>query len=337
VSDAAATKVLEVRDLSVQFRTNDGAVYAVNHVDFELGRGQTLGIVGESGSGKSQTVLAMMGLLARNGSASGQVLHHGRNLLGLSPTELNAIRGDRIAMIFQDPMTSLNPYLTVERQMTEVLELHRGMGRRAARLRAIEALDAVKTPDAKRRIDFYPHEFSGGMRQRVMIAMALLCEPEVLIADEPTTALDATVQAQITVLLRELQRDFGTAILMITHDLGVVAGLCDDVMVMYGGRVMEHASADDIFHRPSHPYTRGLLAALPRLDDTSARLVSIPGNPPNMNELPPGCPFSARCRYMEDRCVTTMPLLQRRDVASTALRACHRSVAELDAMEASDA
>ena len=337
MSDAAATKVLEVKDLSVQFRTNDGVVYAVNHVDFELGRGQTLGIVGESGSGKSQTVLAMMGLLARNGSASGQVLHHGRNLLGLSPTELNAIRGDRIAMIFQDPMTSLNPYLTVERQMTEVLELHRGMGRRAARLRAIEALDAVKIPDAKRRIDFYPHEFSGGMRQRVMIAMALLCEPEVLIADEPTTALDATVQAQITVLLRELQRDFGTAILMITHDLGVVAGLCDDVMVMYGGRVMEHASADDVFHRPSHPYTRGLLAALPRLDDTSAKLVSIPGNPPNMNELPPGCPFSARCRYVEDRCVTTMPLLQRRDVASTALRACHRSVAELDAMEASDA
>jgi len=337
VSDAPATKVLEVKDLSVQFRTNDGAVYAVNHVDFELGRGQTLGIVGESGSGKSQTVLAMMGLLARNGSASGQVLHHGRNLLGLSPTALNAIRGDRIAMIFQDPMTSLNPYLTVERQMTEVLELHRGMGRRAARLRAIEALDAVKIPDARRRIDFYPHEFSGGMRQRVMIAMALLCEPELLIADEPTTALDATVQAQITVLLRELQRDFGTAILMITHDLGVVAGLCDDVMVMYGGRVMEHASADDIFHRPSHPYTRGLLAALPRLDDTSARLVSIPGNPPNMNELPPGCPFSARCRYVEDRCATTMPLLQRRDVASTALRACHRSVAELDAMEASDA
>jgi oligopeptide transport system ATP-binding protein len=336
MSDMPAAKLLEVKDLSVQFRTNDGAVYAVNHVGLTLERGQTLGIVGESGSGKSQTVLAMMGLLARNGAASGQVLHHGRNLLGLSPAELNAVRGDRIAMIFQDPMTSLNPYLTVERQMTEVLELHRGMGRRAARLRAIEALDAVKISDAKRRIDFYPHEFSGGMRQRVMIAMALLCEPELLIADEPTTALDATVQAQITVLLRELQRDFGTAILMITHDLGVVAGLCDDVMVMYGGRVMEHASADDIFHRPSHPYTRGLLAALPRIDGTSTSLVSIPGNPPNMNALPPGCPFSARCRYVEARCTTTMPLLQRRDLASTALRACHRSVAELDAMGAGD-
>ena len=329
-------KVLAVKDLSVRFRTNDGAVYAVNHVSFELGRGQTLGIVGESGSGKSQTVLAMMGLLARNGAASGEVLHHGRNLLGLSPAELNAVRGDRIAMIFQDPMTSLNPYLTVERQMTEVLELHRGLGRREARARAIKALDAVKIPEAKRRIDFYPHEFSGGMRQRVMIAMALLCEPEVLIADEPTTALDATVQAQITQLLRDLQRDHGTAIVMITHDLGVVAGLCDDVMVMYGGRVMEHASADDIFHRPSHPYTRGLLAALPRLDAGAGALVSIPGNPPNMNALPPGCPFSARCGHVEERCVTTVPLLQRISPASQALRACHRSVAELDAMEAAD-
>jgi oligopeptide transport system ATP-binding protein len=336
VTDATSTKVLEVKDLSVRFRTNDGAVYAVNNVSFELGRGQTLGIVGESGSGKSQTVLAMMGLLARNGTASGQVLHHGRNLLGLAPAELNAVRGDRIAMIFQDPMTSLNPYLTVERQMTEVLELHRGLGRREARVRAIAALDAVKIPDAKRRIDFYPHEFSGGMRQRVMIAMALLCEPEVLIADEPTTALDATVQAQITQLLRELQRDHGTAIVMITHDLGVVAGLCDDVMVMYGGRVMEHAPADAIFHRPSHPYTRGLLAALPRMDASAGALVSIPGNPPNMNALPPGCPFSARCRYVEARCATTMPLLQRIDVASPTQRACHRTVAALDAMEAAD-
>jgi oligopeptide transport system ATP-binding protein len=337
MDEAKVTPVLEVKDLSVQFRTNDGAVYAVNHVDFQLGRGQTLGIVGESGSGKSQTVLAMMGLLARNGTATGQVLHHGRNLLGLSAAELNAVRGDRIAMIFQDPMTSLNPYLTVERQMTEVLELHRGCSRREARVRAIAALDAVKIPDAARRIDFYPHEFSGGMRQRVMIAMALLCEPEVLIADEPTTALDATVQAQITVLLRELQREHGTAIVMITHDLGVVAGLCDDVMVMYGGRVMEHASAEDIFHRPSHPYTRGLLAALPRLDDTSATLVSIPGNPPNMNALPPGCPFSARCRYVEERCVATMPLLQRLEPASATLRACHRTLAELDAMDATEA
>ena len=337
MSDATHTPVLEVRDLCVRFATNDGPVYAVNDVGFELGRGQTLGIVGESGSGKSQTMLAMMGLLARNGTATGQVLHHGRNLLGLPAAELNAVRGDRVAMIFQDPMTSLNPYLTVERQMTEVLELHRDLGRREARVRAIRALDDVKIPDAKRRIDFYPHEFSGGMRQRVMIAMALLCEPEVLIADEPTTALDATVQAQIVQLLRELQREHGTAIVMITHDLGVVAGLCDDVLVMYGGRVMEHASADDIFHRPSHPYTRGLLAALPRLDAGAETLRSIPGNPPNMNALPPGCPFSARCRFVEERCVSTLPMLQHLAPGVPTLRACHRAVADLDAMEAADA
>ncbi len=330
------TKLLQVRDLSVQFKTNDGLVYAVNKLNFELGRGQTLGIVGESGSGKSQTVLAMMGLLARNGAATGEVLHHGRNLLALAPAELNAIRGDRIAMIFQDPMTSLNPYLTVERQMTEVLELHRGMSRREARVRATQLLDAVKIPDAKRRIGFFPHEFSGGMRQRVMIAMALLCEPEVLIADEPTTALDATVQAQITVLLRELQRDFGTAIVLITHDLGVVAGLCDDVMVMYGGRVMEHASADDIFHRPSHPYTRGLLAALPRLDEAADALTSIPGNPPNMNSLPPGCPFSPRCRYAIDACSAAMPPLVLREPGAAAWRACVRTPAELDAIDAAE-
>jgi oligopeptide transport system ATP-binding protein len=333
MSDAASAPVLEVKGLSVRFATGDGPVHAVNDVGFTLARGQALGIVGESGSGKSQTVLAMMGLLARNGAATGQVLHHGRNLLALAPAELNAVRGDRIAMIFQDPMTSLNPYLTVERQMTEVLELHRGLERRAARVRAIQALDAVRIPDAKRRIDFYPHEFSGGMRQRVMIAMALLCEPEVLIADEPTTALDATVQAQITQLLRELQRDHGTAIVMITHDLGVVAGLCDEVMVMYGGRVMEHAAADAVFHRPSHPYTRGLLAALPRLDADGGALASIPGNPPDMSALPPGCPFSPRCAHVEDRCVATQPLLRRLEPASATLRACHRSVAELDAAE----
>jgi len=337
VSETTATPVLEVKDLSVRFATNDGPVYAVNDVGLSLARGQTIGIVGESGSGKSQTMLAMMGLLARNGTATGQVLHHGRNLLGLPAAELNAVRGDRIAMIFQDPMTSLNPYLSVERQMTEVLELHRGCSRREARTRAIQALDAVKIPDARRRIDFYPHEFSGGMRQRVMIAMALLCEPEVLIADEPTTALDATVQAQIVQLLRELQRDHGTAIVMITHDLGVVAGLCDDVIVMYGGRVMEHASAEDVFHRPSHPYTRGLLAALPRLDAGAGALRSIPGNPPNMNALPPGCPFSARCRFVQERCTTTMPLLQPLAPGVPTLRACHRPVADLDALEADHA
>ncbi|MBK9234891.1 MAG: oligopeptide ABC transporter ATP-binding protein OppD [Rhodoferax sp.] len=321
--------LLQVKNLDVRFQTNDGPVYAVNQLNFELGRGETLGIVGESGSGKSQTVLAMMGLLAKNGSAAGQVLYQGQDLLSMPAQQLNRIRGNRVAMIFQDPMTSLNPYLTVERQMTEVLELHKAMGRRQAKTRAIELLEAVKIPDAARRIDMYPHEFSGGMRQRVMIAMALLCEPEVLIADEPTTALDVTVQAQILALLRDLQRDFGTAIVMITHDLGVVAGICDRVMVMYGGRVMEYAPADDIFYRPSHPYTIGLLGALPRLNSDSAQLLSIPGNPPNMNNLPKGCPFSPRCQYATERCGTELPPLAGSTLQTDLMRACHRPINEL--------
>jgi oligopeptide transport system ATP-binding protein len=247
----------------------------------------------------------------------------------MSPKELNGIRGDRLSMIFQDPMTSLNPYLTVERQMTEVLELHKGMTRKQAKKRAIELLEAVRIPEAARRIDMYPHEFSGGMRQRVMIAMALLCEPEVLIADEPTTALDVTVQAQILTLLKDLQRDFGTAIVMITHDLGVVAGLCDNVMVMYGGRVMEYGSANDIFYRPSHPYTIGLLGALPRLDHDGAELMSIPGNPPNMANMPKGCPFAERCEHASQQCVDSLPQLVVSPVNSRVLRACHKPASEL--------
>ena len=229
--------LLEVTNLSVQFDTPDCAVTAVNGLSFELDRGQTVGIVGESGSGKSQTVLAMMGLLASNGRASGSALFDGQDLLSLSPRALNRIRGNRVAMIFQDPMTSLNPYLTVERQMTEVLELHKGITRAQARVRAVQALDAVKIPEAARRLGMYPHEFSGGMRQRVMIAMALLCEPDVLIADEPTTALDVTVQAQIIALLRELQREHGTAIVMITHDLDLLWRVADRVAVLADGKV----------------------------------------------------------------------------------------------------
>ena len=247
-------------------------------------------------------MLALMGLLAANGRASGSARFQGQDLLGLPEAQLNRIRGNRMAMIFQDPMTSLNPYLTVERQMTEVLELHKGLTRKAARTRAIGALEAVRIPDARNPIRRYPHEFSGGMRQRIMIAMALSCEPELLIADEPTTALDVTVQAQIIALLRDLQRDFGTAIILITHDLGVVAGLCDEVMVLYGGRVMEHGSAEDIFYRPTHPYTLGLLGAVPKLDREGERLLAIPGVPPNMARLPAGCPFSERCPFAFDRC-----------------------------------
>lgn len=325
--------LLQVKNLGVQFKTNDGLVYAVNGVNFELDRGQTLGIVGESGSGKSQTVLATMGLLAKNGRTTGQALYEGQDLLAMSPKQLNKIRGDRISMIFQDPMTALNPYLTVERQMTEVLELHKGMSRKDARKRAVELLDAVKIPEAARRVTMYPHEFSGGMRQRVMIAMALLCEPELLIADEPTTALDVTVQAQILTLLKELQRDFGTAIIMITHDLGVVAGLCDDVMVMYGGRVMEHGDAQQIFYHPTHPYTVGLLGALPRLDHEGDELVSIPGNPPNMANLPKGCPFSERCTLASEQCASVLPALQPSARDATQLRACHRPEAEIKVMQ----
>ena len=324
--------ILEVKNLGVQFSTPDGAVYAVNGLSFALDKGQTLGIVGESGSGKSQSVLALMGLLARNGNASGQALYNGTNLLDMPADALNKIRGNRMAMIFQDPMTSLNPYLTVERQMTEVLQFHKGLDRASARAASVRMLDAVKIPEAARRVTMYPHEFSGGMRQRVMIAMALLCEPEVLIADEPTTALDVTVQAQILTLLRELQRDFGTAIVLITHDLGVVAGLCDQVMVLYGGRVMEQGNAQHIFHHASHPYTLGLLRAIPRMDRDADSLLAIPGAPPNMARLPKGCPFSERCAIVNHNCRDVMPVLEPLGDGSATLRACHKSVGAVQAM-----
>ncbi len=324
--------LLEVKDLHVRFNTGDGVVHAVNGINFALASGQTLGIVGESGSGKSQSVLAMMGLLARNGSTTGQVLYQGQDVLTMPPDKLNTIRGDRMAMIFQDPMTSLNPYLTIERQMTEVLELHKGLDRKAAKIASLRMLDAVKIPDAARRIGTYPHEFSGGMRQRVMIAMALLCEPELLIADEPTTALDVTVQAQILSLLRELQRDFKTAIVLITHDLGVVAGVCDQVMVLYAGRVMEQGSAEDIFYRPSHPYTTGLLGAIARLDRKEQALTAIPGSPPNMSQPSAGCPFQPRCSLALATCSTQVPGLKQTSLETGALRACHLPVDEVRAM-----
>jgi len=322
-------KLIEVDDLTVRFDTPDGPVTAVNGLSFELERGQTFGIVGESGSGKSQSMLAIMGLLAANGRATGRALFNGEDLLSMPPQMLNRIRGNRIAMIFQDPMTSLNPYLTVERQMTEVLELHKGLTRKSALTLAIQTLEQVRIPDAARRIRMYPHEFSGGMRQRIMIAMALLCQPDLLIADEPTTALDVTVQAQTMQLLRELQRDFGTAIILITHDLGVVAGLCDQVMVLYGGRIMEEGSAESIFYRPTHPYTLGLLGAVPKLDNEGERLIAIPGVPPNMSQLPPGCPFSARCPFVMDRCVTQRPPLAPSPADPLVLRACLRDPAEI--------
>ncbi|MFC0400273.1 ABC transporter ATP-binding protein [Paraburkholderia rhizosphaerae] len=320
--------LLDVKNLRVRFARHDGApVDAVQDVSFSLDSGRTLGIVGESGSGKSQTVMALLGLIASNGTVSGEAAYRGQDLLKLNPRELNRIRGDRIAMIFQDPMTSLNPFLTIERQMTEALQLHRQMSRRSARRLAIDALDSVRIPDAARRIGMYPHEFSGGMRQRVMIAMALLCEPDILIADEPTTALDVTVQAQIIELLRDLNRERGTAIILITHDMGVVAGLCDDVMVMYGGRTVEHASAQSLFAAPRHPYTMGLLDALPRLtDEGDAPLRTIPGNPPLPGMVGEGCAFAPRCAHASEVCRVERPLLHAFEGRS---RACHKTVAEI--------
>ncbi|MBI1776414.1 MAG: ATP-binding cassette domain-containing protein [Proteobacteria bacterium] len=314
--------LLEVSHLNTRFDTPEGEVKAVNDVSFALAEGETVGVVGESGSGKSQVFMTIMGLLAANGRATGSARFRGSELLGLPAEKLNEIRGSRIAMIFQDSMTSLNPYLRISRQMTEVLVTHRGMSEAAARAHSIAMLDLVRIPEARRRFDMYPHEFSGGMRQRVMIAMALLCEPDLLIADEPTTALDVTIQAQILDLMRELKQTRNTAIIMITHALGVVAGLCDRVLVMYGGRIVEEAPVRQVFYDPQHPYTHGLLRSTPRLDETSAEeLRTIQGQPPNLQRLPPGCAFNERCAWRTERCLVDEPAFRR--IASDRLKACH--------------
>ena len=313
--------LLKVENLSVEFQTNDGAVQAVKDLSFELERGHSLAIVGESGSGKSQTAFSIMGLLAENGRSSGRVLIEGKDILKLSTAELNAYRAEKIAMIFQDPMTSLNPYLRVSEQMVEVLVYHRGMKKREAMAQAIMMLDAVRIPGAKNRVHMYPHEFSGGMRQRVMIAMALLCEPELLIADEPTTALDVTVQDQIMSLLSDLQKEFQMSLVLITHDLGVVAQSCEKVLVLYGGQLMEYDDIKPLFANPSHPYTQALLSAIPRLDQGDEELNAIPGDPPNMMHMPKGCPFSPRCAYVAENCRTDRPIVL---PSGSGLRACHK-------------
>ncbi|AKU90436.1 ABC transporter ATP-binding protein [Vulgatibacter incomptus] len=302
--------VLRVKNLHVQYAVDGGVAKAVDGVSLELPRGKTLAVVGESGSGKSQTMYGILGLVPRPpGKVFGDgAWFEGEDLLTASEKRLRALRGDRIAMIFQDPMTALNPFLTVERQLTEVLEVHKGVSRKAARGEALDMLRRVGIPDPERRIDQYPHQFSGGMRQRVMIAMALLCRPALLVADEPTTALDVTIQAQILELLRTLQAELGSSTILITHDLGVVAGNADYVAVMYAGRVVERGTAEEIFRDPRHPYTQGLLASVPRLDAAQKELlVPIAGQPPDPTRLPSGCPFRSRCDRASDRCAQAYP------------------------------
>ncbi|WP_163335810.1 ABC transporter ATP-binding protein [Desulfopila sp. IMCC35008] len=313
--------LLDVQNLTTRFHTHDGEVCAVNDVSFSVQAGECLGIVGESGSGKTQVFMSLMGLLAKNGTTEGKVYFEGEQILGLSPKDLNRLRGVEFSMIFQDPMTSLNPYLRISKQMTEVLVEHRGMSEEKAAVTSIEMLDLVGIPESKKRFRMYPHEFSGGMRQRVMIAMALLCQPKLLIADEPTTALDVTVQAQILELLARLGRELNMATVMITHDLGVIAGLSDRVVVMYGGRIVEQATVSEVFHDPQHPYTKGLLSSMPRLDEErEGTLYTIPGQPPDLQDLPDGCSYAPRCTYAMDKCNLERPPLE--DIEGDRKKAC---------------
>jgi len=305
--------LLSVRNLCTRFYTQDGVVNAVNGISYELEEGETLGIVGESGCGKSVSVLSVMRLIPQPPGAieGGEVWFDGQDLLTLPEDEMRALRGDRLAMIFQDPLTSLNPVLTIGQQVAETLEVHRGMSKVEAREHTIELLDMVGIPRAADRFGDFPHQFSGGMRQRVMIAMALACRPQLLIADEPTTALDVTIQAQITDLVKRFRDEFGMSIIWITHDLGVIAGLADRVLVMYAGCIIESALVDDLYERPGHPYTLGLLGSVPRLDAAhKGRLTPIDGAPPDMMQMAAGCPFLPRCQYAVGRCESENPTLR---------------------------
>jgi len=302
--------ILEVKNLQTYFRTDAGIVKAVDGVSFKLDKGETLGIVGESGSGKSVSSMSIMRLIPSPPGkiVGGEILLDGEDILKMEEKQLSTIRGNRISMIFQDPMTALNPYLKISTQLMETIQLHQGLDKVEARKKSIEMLKLVGIPAAERRVDCYPHQFSGGMRQRVMIAIALSCNPEVLIADEPTTALDVTIQAQILDLINDLSVKLDTAVIMITHDLGVVAGTCENVCVMYAGRIVERASVDDLFAEPKHPYTTGLIQSIPRLDEKgSDRLFSIDGQPPNVIDLPECCPFHPRCEKAMDICSTKYP------------------------------
>ncbi|RMG15131.1 MAG: ABC transporter ATP-binding protein [Planctomycetota bacterium] len=329
--------VLQVEDLRVHFKTDEGKVHAVNGVSFHVNEGESLAIVGESGCGKSVTNMAVLRLIPMPPGEipTGRILYRGRDLLNMRNDEIRAVRGGRISMIFQDPMTSLNPFLRISRQLTESIELHTPLRGEAARARAIEVLAQVGIPEPAARIDSYPHEFSGGMRQRVMIAMALSTDPDLLIADEPTTALDVTIQAQILQLIRRLQRERGMSLVLITHDLAVVAGLCTRVVVMYGGTVVEVAPVDDLFADPRHPYTLALLRSVPRLDAPPGRaLEPIEGLPPKLMSEPRNCPFAPRCRFVRDRCLHEAPPLEAD--ADGRLRACFVPIRAGQAVDAAE-
>ncbi|HEY7173471.1 MAG TPA: ABC transporter ATP-binding protein [Micromonosporaceae bacterium] len=330
--NAEAGAFLDVRDLRVHFPTDDGVVKAVDGISFKLDRGRTLGIVGESGSGKSVTSLGILGLHRGRGGGkvSGHVYLDGQELISASSDEVRRLRGNKMAMIFQDPLSSMHPLYRIGHQIVEAYRVHNNVSKQAARTRAIEMLDRVGIPQPDKRIDDYPHQFSGGMRQRAMIAMALVCNPDLLIADEPTTALDVTVQAQILDLIRDLQGEFGSAVIMITHDLGVVAELADDILVMYGGKAVEYGSAHTVFRSPEHPYAWGLLGSMPRLDrEVRERLVPIKGTPPSLINLPSGCSFHPRCAFAGTDgipCTSVVPPLE--VGGGDHLVACHLSVSK---------
>ncbi|MFB7645064.1 methionine ABC transporter ATP-binding protein [Streptomyces sp. CB01201] len=314
--------LLEVRDLQVEFKTRDGVAKAVNGVNYSVDAGETLAVLGESGSGKSVTAQAVMGILDMPPGriAGGEILFQGRDLLKLKEDERRKVRGSEMAMIFQDALSSLNPVLSVGDQLSEMFTVHRGMSRKEGRAKAVELMDRVRIPAAKERVGQYPHQFSGGMRQRIMIAMALALEPSLIIADEPTTALDVTVQAQVMDLLAELQRELNMGLILITHDLGVVADVADKIAVMYAGRIVEQAPVHDIYKAPAHPYTKGLLESIPRLDQKGRELYAIKGLPPNLMHIPPGCAFNPRCPMARDVCRSEVPPLF--DVAPDRQSAC---------------
>ncbi|MFG1697639.1 ABC transporter ATP-binding protein [Nonomuraea sp. NPDC049309] len=323
-----ADPLLSVQDLTVRFRTRAGTITAVDKVSFDLAEGETLAILGETGSGKSVTAQALMGLVPRPAGqiAGGRILYKGRDLLALPRSETRKLNGTDLAMVFQDPLSSLNPVFRVGTQIGELFRRRQGLSRAEARRKAIELMDRVGIPAADRRVDDYPHQFSGGMRQRVMIAMAIALKPRVLIADEPTTALDVTVQAQVMALLAELKAEHGMAMILISHDLGVVAGVADRVQLMYAGRVMETGDLREVYERTGHPYTQGLMASIPELNGPRERLTPIKGSPPDLTRLPSGCPFRPRCRYATDVCAAERPeLLPLPDRPASHRAACHHS------------